>query len=75
MRNNQNQHRYQADQLSYYPGIDIPHCQISAFAVCMDVVILSLKDMRIIRVMPAEIQAFRQWLLKNRIREVDQKNI
>lgn len=53
-----------------YPGLQFPASELSAFAVCIDLFIISLKDGEIIRFTPDNVQVFNDWLISNGVRDV-----
>ena len=56
---------------THYPGFGYAASELSAFILCFDVFVISLKDERVIRHMPKDIVQFRLWLVMNDIRDVE----
>jgi hypothetical protein len=45
-----------------FPGLSYTAKELSAYALCIDVFIISLASQEIVRFAPADVAAFRQWL-------------
>lgn len=53
-----------------YPALQYPASDLSAFAVCIDMFIISLKNGEIIHFTPDNIQEFYDWLIAHSVRDV-----
>ncbi|ATL48939.1 hypothetical protein COR50_18175 [Chitinophaga caeni] len=56
-----------------YPGLEHKGATLSAFAVAIDVFILSLKSGELVRFTPDDPKKFRQWLEAHQVRDADKK--
>ncbi len=54
-----------------YQGFDYAASELSAYAFCLGIFIISLKNGRIIRFEPADDKDFKKWLGTNNIRDID----
>lgn len=54
----------------FYPEFDHPATQLSAFSLCIDVFIISLKNGEIVRFKPKEIAHFKEWLNRFQVRDI-----
>ena len=54
----------------FYPDFDHPASQLSAFSICIDIFIISLKNGEIVRFKPKEIAHFREWLDRFKVRDI-----
>lgn len=54
----------------FYPNFDHPASQLSAFSLCIDVFIISLKNGEIVRFRPNEIAHFKEWLTRFNVRDI-----
>ena len=52
----------------FYPEFDYPASHLSAFTLCIDVFIVSLKNGEIVRFKPHEIAHFKEWLNHFKVR-------
>lgn len=57
-----------------YPEFDYPASSLSAFTLCIDVFIISLKNGQVIRFKPDNIIRFTEWLNKNAVRDISINN-
>ncbi|GAA0886474.1 hypothetical protein GCM10009120_50730 [Sphingobacterium siyangense subsp. cladoniae] len=57
-------------ELIFYPDFDHPASQLSAFSLCIDVFIISLKNGDIVRFKPDEIAHFKEWLYRFEVRDI-----
>ncbi|KUG10556.1 MULTISPECIES: hypothetical protein [Weeksellaceae] len=55
---------------NFYPDFDQPASQLSAFSLCIDVFIISLKNGEIVRFKPNKIAHFKEWLCRFNIRDI-----
>lgn len=53
-----------------YPALQYPASDLSAFAVCIDMFIISLKNGEIIHFTPDNVQRFYDWLIDHSVRDV-----
>lgn len=63
-------HRDMDKKQIFYPDFDHAAYQLSAFILCIDIVIISLKNGEIIRFKPVDIAKFGEWLKSNGVRDV-----
>lgn len=54
----------------FYPDFDHPISQLSAFSLCIDVFIISLKNGEIVKFKPKEIAHFKEWLERFGVRDI-----
>lgn len=54
----------------FYPEFDYPASHLSAFSLCIDVFIISLKSGEIVRFKPHEIAHFKEWLSRFNVRDI-----
>lgn len=54
----------------FYPKFDHPAAQLSAFSLCIDVFIISLKNGEIVKFKPNEIEHFKEWLERFKVRNI-----
>ncbi len=54
----------------FYPDFDYPASQLSVFSLCIDLFIISLKNGEIVRFKPTEIAHFKEWLNRNKVRDI-----
>lgn len=54
----------------FYPEFEHPASQLSAFSLCSDVFIISLKNGEIVRFKPNEITHFKEWLNRFKVRDI-----
>ncbi|WP_028298572.1 hypothetical protein [Olivibacter sitiensis] len=54
----------------FYPEFDYPASHLSAFSLCIDVFIISLKNGEIVRFKPNEIAHFKEWLRRFNVRDI-----
>lgn len=54
-----------------YPALEFPASEISAFAVTFDVFILSLKNGKLIKFAPDNVDEFYHWLTIHNIRDIE----
>ncbi|SFW67420.1 response regulator [Chitinophaga sancti] len=54
----------------FYPEFDHPASQLSAFSLCIDTFIISLKNGEIVKFQPAQIAHFKQWLNRFNVRNI-----
>lgn len=47
--------------------------ELSAFTFSLDTFIISLKNGKVVKHMPDNVKAFREWLEKNNVREVGKR--
>lgn len=55
----------------FYPEFDHPATQLSAFSLCIDVFIISLKNGEIVHFKPNEIAHFKDWLDRFKVRDIE----
>lgn len=53
-----------------YPALQFASSELSAFAVCIDLFIISLKNGELIRFTPDNVQRFQDWLIAHGVRDV-----
>ena len=53
-----------------YPALGLPAAELSAFAICSDFFILSLKNGELIHFIPDDVLSFYAWLVAHDIRDV-----
>ncbi|WP_338839280.1 hypothetical protein [Flavobacterium ginsenosidimutans] len=58
-----------------YPALQYPASDLSAFAVCIDMFIISLKNGEIIHFTPDNVQRFYDWLIDHSVRDVQNEAI
>ena len=56
---------------NFYPDFDHPASQLSAFSLCLDVFIISLKSGEIVHFKPKEITHFKEWLYRSKVRDIE----
>jgi len=54
----------------FYSDFDHPASQLSAYTLCIDIFIISLKNGEIVRFKPVDIVHFEQWLKKHSVRDI-----
>ncbi|ASE60482.1 MAG: hypothetical protein JSS67_12735 [Bacteroidetes bacterium] len=54
----------------FYPEFSYPALHLSAFTLCIDVFIISLKNGEIVRFKPNEIAHFKEWLNRFKVRDI-----
>lgn len=54
-----------------YPGFDYHIELLSAYALCIDIFVISLKNGNIIRHSPYDVQGFNDWLCKHSVRDIN----
>ncbi|MCT3639639.1 MULTISPECIES: hypothetical protein [Weeksellaceae] len=54
----------------FYPDFTHPASQLSAFSLCIDVFIISLKNGEIVKFKPNDIAHFKEWLNRFKVRDV-----
>ncbi|AZA92884.1 MAG: hypothetical protein J0H29_00075 [Sphingobacteriales bacterium] len=54
----------------FYPEFEHPASQLSAFSLCIDVFIISLKNGEIVSFKPNEIAPFKEWLDRFKVRNI-----
>lgn len=54
----------------FYPEFDHPASQLSAFSLCIDVFIISLKNGEIVKFKPNDIAHFKEWLNRFKVRDI-----
>lgn len=54
----------------FYPEFNYPASQLSAFSLCIDVFIISLKNGDIVKFKPNEIVHFKEWLNHFKVRDI-----
>lgn len=54
----------------FYPEFKHPASQLSAFSLCIDVFIISLKNGEIVRFKPSDIEHFKEWLSRFKVRDI-----
>lgn len=54
-----------------YPALNIPASELSAFAVCIDLFIISLKNGNLVHFTPDDGKSFYDWLVAHGIRDVE----
>lgn len=54
----------------FYPEFDHPVSQLSAFSLCIDVFIISLKNGEIVHFKPDKIAHFKEWLNRFKVRDI-----
>lgn len=54
----------------FYLNFEHPVSQLSAFSLCIDVFVISLKNGKIVRFKPQDIVHFEEWLRKYSIRDI-----
>lgn|GEM_PF-1329698 len=54
----------------FYPEFEHPASQLSAFSLCIDVFIISLKSGEIVRFKPPEPAHFKEWLCRFKVRDI-----
>lgn len=59
---------------SNYPGFNYKAVDLSAFSFSIDTFVISLKNGRIIHFVAEDINAFKKWLEKHGIRDIDQND-
>ena len=47
--------------------------ELSAFTFSLDTFIISLKNGQVVKHMPDNVKAFRDWLMKNNVREIGKR--
>ena len=57
---------------TFYPELDHPVADLSAYSLSLDVFIISLKSDEIIRFQPADVEHFKKWLQRYNVRNVDE---
>lgn len=55
---------------NHYPSFHYPAYDLSAFAVCLDLFIITLKNGELIRYIPNDKQQFHEWLITNGVRDI-----
>ncbi|WP_026712949.1 hypothetical protein [Flavobacterium daejeonense] len=58
-------------ELIFYPDFDHPASQLSAFSLCIDAFIISLKTGEIVKFKPTEIAHFKEWLNLVNVRDIE----
>lgn len=58
-------------ELTFYPDFDHPASQLSAFSLCIDVFIISLKNGEIVKFKPDDVAHFKKWLYRFRVRDIE----
>ena len=58
-------------EMTYYPNLAYPASQLSAYSLSIDLFVISLKTEEIIRFKPDDVQKFKQWLEKFKIRDIN----
>lgn len=53
-----------------YPALNIPDSELSAFTVCIDLFIISLKNGELIRFTPDDVGRFYDWLISHSVRDI-----
>ena len=53
-----------------YPGFNILACELSAFARCMNLFTILLKNDKLVHFKPTDADGFYIWLKQNKIRDV-----
>lgn len=59
---------------SFYPNFDHPASHLSAFSLCIDVFIISLKNGEIVKFKPDDIAHFKEWLDRFKVRDIAYDN-
>jgi len=54
----------------FYPEFNHPATQLSAFSLCIDIFIISLKNSEIVKFKPDDIIHFKEWLDRFKVRNV-----
>ncbi|RDC55352.1 hypothetical protein DU508_17415 [Pedobacter chinensis] len=54
----------------FYPDFDYTASQLSAFSLCIDIFIISLKNGEIVKFKPNDIAHFKEWLNHFKVRDV-----
>ncbi|MDV3559506.1 hypothetical protein CMU69_08140 [Elizabethkingia anophelis] len=54
----------------FYPNFDYPASHLSAFSLCIDIFIISLKNGEIVKFKPDDIANFKEWLDRFKVRDV-----
>jgi len=55
----------------FYPDFDYPATQLSAFSLCIDTFIISLKNGEIVSFEPKEKAHFKEWLNRFKVRDIN----
>lgn len=58
-------------KLIYYPDLDYPASQLSAYSFSLDLFVISLKTEEVIRFKPDDVEQFKLWLEKYGIRDIN----
>jgi len=53
-----------------YPDFDYAASQLSAFSLCIDIFIISLKNGRLVKFQPKDIAHFKEWLIRYKVRDI-----
>lgn len=54
----------------FYPDFDHPASQLSAFSLCIDMFIISLKNGEIVKFTPDDTAHFKEWLDRFKVRDI-----
>lgn len=54
----------------FYPDFDHSASQLSAFSLCIDIFIISLKNGEIVKFKPDDISHFKEWLNRFNVRDI-----
>lgn len=55
---------------NHYPDFEYAGSQLSAFALSIDTFVISLKDGNTTRFRPEDVEDFKKWLAKHRVRDI-----
>ncbi|OJV55349.1 MAG: hypothetical protein BGO31_20685 [Bacteroidetes bacterium 43-16] len=56
---------------TFYPNLEHPVAELSAYALSMGLFIISLKSEEIIRFEPSDVAHFKSWLDRHKIRDIN----
>ncbi len=60
-------------ETTYYPDLAYPASQLSAYSLSIDLFVISLKTEEIIRFKPDDVEQFKLWLEKFKIRDINEE--